>query len=63
MELETLNHGGETFYLAKETIDTKIFISDSSKIILVMDRYNTILAEITSYCINNESMLDVKNPQ
>lgn len=62
MSLETLKHDGETYFLAKSTIDTRIFIADNSKSILVMDRYNTILAEITSYCIQNESMLEVKNP-
>ena len=58
---ETLKHDGETYFCIRETIDTRIYLSDDNKKILVMDRYDTLLAEITSICVQNESILELKN--
>lgn len=61
MKIETVIHREETFFLIKETIDTRIFLSDDNKKLIVLDRYNNILADVFCYIIGKEAMLDIEN--
>lgn len=57
--VDLYKHNGVMYFLVKKTIDVKIYLSDDNKAMIVVDRYETVVAEITYYNLDNDIMLHI----